>query len=166
MGEEKKGFHFGNIIEIIGSLLFLTLLLLAIGNITTYLIFQRKWGQVEELITILFVWITYIGVGELYRSDEHIRVDLLEKFLPKIILPYLSFIVRLLNLVISAVITYFAIVLCIVNIKNVSSVLKLSFTYINVSLAIGFGLSVIYMTIDFIKIAMSRRKKKEISTSC
>jgi TRAP-type transport system small permease protein len=45
-----------------------------------FTIFNLTW--IEELIRYLFVWIVFLGVGTVYKSKGHAKVEILHSYLP------------------------------------------------------------------------------------
>ena len=64
--------------------LFLTLLLVAVAQVVLRnigeLSFGLSWG--DELMSMAVLWITLVGAMLAVRENGHIRVDLMERFLP------------------------------------------------------------------------------------
>lgn len=65
-----------------GAILVVFVLLCAIQVILRY-VFRFSFPWVEELLGILLVWMTFIGAAGLARTRQHIRVEIIEEFLPK-----------------------------------------------------------------------------------
>jgi TRAP-type C4-dicarboxylate transport system permease small subunit len=76
-------------------------------------------------------------MGELYRSGEHIRVDLLEKLLPDRAARVLNLVVDAIVLALSAVVTYYAVILTGRSVFKYTAILKIRYCYIDAALVIG-----------------------------
>ncbi len=47
-------------------------------------------GAFEEVAVNLFIWVTMLGAGVCVRDHSHMRMDILDSFLPEKAMPYVS----------------------------------------------------------------------------
>lgn len=143
MNEPKAGA--GRVVDIVGSVLLLSMILLALTNIIGDWIFNRKYGQIDELVTILFVWVVYVSVGELYKTDEHIRVVLLEKLISRKAGRILATFNNAIILLVSLAVTYYGILLALRSVTKYTPILRVQYTYIGLPIILGFAVSIVYV---------------------
>jgi len=149
--KKKYNFKIGKMIDIIGSFMFSAMVLLTMFNVASDWMFNRRYGEIQEFVLAAFVWVGYVGMGELYKSDEHISVDLLGKSLPEKANRILSIFIDLIVMIISVIIMYFAIVLTLKSSTKYTAVLKIPYIYIDLAVVIGFTSTVIYAIQNIVK---------------
>jgi len=136
---KKKNFTVAGMVDFVGSFMILSMVALSMFNIAGDWIFDRRYGAVEELILAGFVWVVYIGTGELYRSGEHICVDMLEKSLSERANRVLRILIDLVVLAVAAAVAYYAVALSLKAFDKYTPVLKLQYVYIDLAVIIGFA---------------------------
>jgi TRAP-type C4-dicarboxylate transport system permease small subunit len=148
-------------IDIIGGVMLSVTILLTMFNVFGDWVFDKKFGEIDELTLAAFVWVVYIGMGELYKSGEHIRVDLLEKLLHEKANRILRIYIDVIDLIVSVAVTYYAVVLTIRSITKYTAILKIPYFYIDMAVVIGFASLVIYAIIDILKNTCGIKQKKD-----
>jgi TRAP-type C4-dicarboxylate transport system permease small subunit len=148
------------VIDIIGGAMFLAMILLTVFNRVSGWVVGRTFGQVEEIILAAFVWVSYVGMGELYGSGEHISVDLLVKTITPRARQLLRLFIDIIVLVVSAVIVYFAVILSLRSINKYTAVLKIRYFYIDLAVVIGFASTVIHAIRSIVSIVSSLARRE------
>ena len=92
------------------SLLIILTVLLFIQILNRYL-FKQSYVWLEECARISFVWLIYFAVAIAVKENRHVRVGIVDLFLPSIALRYVNLLADLLWVLFNAVMTYFGIVL-------------------------------------------------------
>lgn len=69
---------------------FLALLLLAGTQITMRNLFDSGFGWIDPLLRILVLWVGMLGAVVATREDRHISIDVLSRFAPRKVLPWLK----------------------------------------------------------------------------
>ena len=92
------------------SLLIILTLLLFIQILNRYL-FKQSYVWLEECARISFVWLIYFAVAIAVKENRHIRVGIVDLFLPASALRYVNLLADLLWVLFNAVMTYFGVVL-------------------------------------------------------
>lgn len=59
------------------------LALLLFANVLLRYVFRSPFAWMEEGIVAVFVWLVFIGVSASFRSHQHLRIDVLVRFLPR-----------------------------------------------------------------------------------
>jgi len=84
--EKKKEFtikKFLNEFEIyLGAVFFVVMTVLLFAQVVTRYVFGMAFTWTEELATILFVWMIYLGVAAAVRRRKHLKIDAFVETLP------------------------------------------------------------------------------------
>lgn len=146
------------LIDLIGSVMLGLMLVLSLFNVLSSWITKNRYGEIEELVLICFVWVVYMGIGLLYKTKEHISVSFLVQMLPpkgqKIMLVVNDVIV----FVSSSIILYYAVKLTIKSVTKYTSVLKVPYCYIDAAVAVGFLSLMIHLLHKLIRLIRTRVK--------
>lgn len=124
----------------VGATLFAALVLIIIANVTLRYVFHMGLSWAEELILILFLWATYLGIVVSYRYDRHIRVDFILKKLPKPVQRFLDITTEICITVLSCYIAYLAVTLSLNTGEKKTLVMQLPANVVNISLVVTFAL--------------------------
>ena len=87
-------------------LLLSTMVALAIFQVVLRNLFAEGIVWIDPLLRTLVLWVGLAGAVVATRSNNHIRIDILTKYLPEKILPYINRLVYLFTLVICLVIAW------------------------------------------------------------
>jgi TRAP-type transport system small permease protein len=121
------------------------LAVLLFANVLLRYVFRSPFAWMEEGVVALFVWLVFIGVSACFRSHQHLRIDVLIRFLPR---------VAALVAGIAAVAATFVILGFLVKLgydyahfvsRNVTPVLRISAAWIYVGLPLGMALSLVHL---------------------
>ncbi len=95
---------------IIGIVAVATMTILVVGAVLLRYIFGFSSPEVEELITVVFVFTTFWGVGIGIIEDEHIGVNALVEKFPKKVQVMVTVFTQLLTVFTLVIIFYFSII--------------------------------------------------------
>ena len=140
----------GMIINVIGGTMFVAIVVPAIFNVASYWIFDRSFGQITEFVLAASVWVSYVGMGELYKSGDHISVDLLQKSLPDGANRILRLIIDVVTLTVSLIITYFAVILTVRSTNKFTAILKIPYFFIDLAVVVGFASTAVYAVLSIV----------------
>jgi len=88
------------------------LLLLMIGMAVTQIFLRNLFGAgivwSDVMLRILVLWVGLIGAMVASRRDNHIAIDLLDRYLPERAKVYTDFVVRLFTALISMIVAYYS----------------------------------------------------------
>ena len=76
----KKIYH--NLEEIISCILLVGMCLVAVLQVASRYILREPFSWTEELCTIMFVWLTFIGASLALKTSEHFAVEIIVEKLP------------------------------------------------------------------------------------
>lgn len=138
------------------------LVFLVSTNVVSRYVFNHVFNWAEELATLSFIWCTYIAIAAAYKQNKHIAIDIIVNLFPKPLQKIVDILINILLLFMNIGITYLAILLTISSKGKPTPILRISYSYVNVSLVISFGLMTIY---GFIKLIKKIRNFNAISES-
>ena len=129
---------FEKVIDFISSVVFGIMVLCTTFNIFSYWFMNKRFGQFDEIVLALFMWVIFTCLGVLYRHDEHIAVT----FLLDGRKPRTQLIMKIINdlvvVVTSIIFTYYAYKLMMRSFNKYTSLLKIPYAYIDLSVVIGY----------------------------
>jgi len=152
---------FNNISYIIAGAAGIIALLLTTVNVIARYVFSNSLAGVEEVVTICFCYMVFVGAAGAYKARMHYGVDLLVNLLPekgKKILLFFSQVLIIAGLI---CLTWLSWKYAVTSIKRTTSYLRISYFWIDLSLVIGFGLMAIYSILDLFKVPYDIEKKEE-----
>ncbi len=142
----KLKFFFSNFEEILCSLaLSITILAVLINTILGWTV-GRRFGEFEEIALVGFVWITFLGISVVYKDVIHIRIDFILDALPKKITVIIDFVINIGIILFCFFVTKNASMLMFGAINKTTSLLRMSYFFIDLPVVLGFGLMSIRMT--------------------
>jgi len=131
------------IIEILTICIFcLMLFALFVQVVSRYIFTPIAWT--EELARYTYIWLVYLGVAVLQKHKEHIKLDLLNKFLPKKLLKCFDLIIDLLIIYIVYFIVLGGYKYSMIMGRAISTVIPIQLKYIYIIIPIGFGLMLVF----------------------
>lgn len=87
---------------------------------------------VEEAARFLFIWVTFLGTALAFNSGSHIRIDILERFVPARVRIALELFVDASVFAFAALLIYYGYDLTVRTIDQISLVLKVSMAIVHV----------------------------------
>ncbi|HSP24244.1 MAG TPA: TRAP transporter small permease [Saliniramus sp.] len=121
------------------------LAVLLFANVLLRYVFKSPFAWMEEGVVAVFVWLVFIGVSAAFRSHQHLRIDVLVRFLPRAA----SLVVGAIAVTITFVILGFLVKLGydyanFVS-RNRTPVLGISAAWVYVGLPLGMALSLVHL---------------------
>lgn len=158
----KKRFSINNFEEIVCSLaLFITIISIVI-NIVLGAVTGRRYGQLEEISIVGFVWVTFMGVSAVYKYNSHICIDFLVNAFPKRVQDFIDLLIYVLLILFDAYLVSVAWELALSATEKTTPLLGISYFFIDLSVVIGFSCMAIRTIIDLVrKIRGFRSRAKE-----
>jgi len=142
-------YFFKNFEEILCSVFLVTMIVLVIVNVFLRYLFSYSIFWAEEVATICFVWLVFVGASATYKHKMDMGIDVLITKTPQHIEKSIRFAVSLILLVLNGYIFYMAIVFTKIAWIKPTAVLGISSAAINSALIVGFGL-ITFHTIRFL----------------
>ena len=60
------------------------LAVLLFTNVLLRYVFRNPFAWLEEGVVAVFVWLVFVGVSAAFRSHQHLRIDVLVRYLPRL----------------------------------------------------------------------------------
>lgn len=142
-------YFFKNFEEILCSVFLVAMISLVIVNVFLRYLFSYSIFWAEEIATICFVWLVFVGASATYKHKMDMGIDVLITKTPKRVEKIIRFVVDLILLAINGYIFYIAIVFTKIAWVKPTAVLGVSSAVINSALIVGFGL-ITFHTLRFL----------------
>lgn len=147
----KKKFSINNFEETVCALaLFVTIVSITI-NIIIGAVTGRRYGQLEEISLVGFVWITFMGVGAVYKYNSHICIDFFVNALPKRLQDIVDIFVYVLLAVFNIYLISVAGELAISATEKTTPLLGISYFFIDLSVVVGFSCMTIRTVVNLVR---------------
>lgn len=137
--------------EVVGCVFLIVFVCLTILNVILRYFFGFILTWAEEIIVISFVWSVYIGVITAFRTNRHVAIDAVVRLLPSKVQRVIDVWVDVVVLILSLYMTYLGIVLCMNVGAKTTTVLRINYVYVNLSVVICFGVLSILGIVRFIR---------------
>jgi len=121
------------------------LAVLLFANVLLRYVFRSPFAWMEEGVVAIFVWLVFIGVAACYRSHQHLRIDVLVRFLPHSLTLLVGTIAITINFFILILLVWVGYDYAHFVSGNVTPVLRISAAWIYVGLPLGMCLSMIHL---------------------
>lgn len=142
---------------------FVAIGLLIMMVVTSYAVFNRfvlkqplKWS--DELVRYIFIWVSFIGTSIGVEENAHVGISVFADKLPKKINKNVRIIASGLSLFFCVVIIASGILLTIAQHDQLAATLRVSMSWLYISVPVGFGLTALAFLENIIKII----KEKEL----
>ena len=135
--------------EIVCSVFLVTMISLVVANVFLRYLFSYSISWTEEVATMCFVWLVFVGASATYKHKMDMGIDVLITKTPQKVEQSIRFAVRLLLLALNGYIVYMAIVFTKIAWVKPTAVLGVSSAVFNSALIVGFGL-ITFHTIRFL----------------
>jgi TRAP-type C4-dicarboxylate transport system permease small subunit len=120
------------------------------GVVSRYILHQpATWAN--ELATVMFTWVVFLGASAAFKHKMHIGIDLLVKSVPRKLRIVLVVTANVILLVFLGYVTISGVSFSIVSYKQPTSVLRIPKTFVFLAVPVGFGLMFFHHIMDLIK---------------
>ena len=137
-------------IEVIGCVAFALMIVFTMGNVLSDWTIGKRFAQLDEIVQSFFVWVTYVGMGVLYKNGEQMHVDFLVNLLPEKLRKVNDVFVDLFTLGISCIMFYQSWLLAAKSMNKTTAVMRIPYTLIDFALVIGFFTLSLYIVVRLI----------------
>ena len=121
-----------------------------IANVFSRYLLKESIFWAEEVATISFVWLIFVGASAVYKNKMDIGIDALVKKLPASIKAKVDILITLLLLAINGYIFYLSVVYTNMSYGKPMPVLGITSAVQSLALVVGFGLITLH-TLCFLK---------------
>lgn len=148
---------FGKWEETIAALAFAVVFLSVVWGVIARYIAAQPASWSNELATIGFAWLVFLGAAAAGKRRLHVGVDLLTARLPAAAQRILSIVVGVFLAVVLAYMAWLAVKLGYISLRRPTPVLRLPMTVVYAAVAIGFGSMAVQAATEAIRLARARR---------
>jgi C4-dicarboxylate transporter DctQ subunit len=134
--------------EVICTVLFSVMVILTFTQVLSRFIFNLSLGWSEEISRFLFVWLVYISAAMAAKHRRHIRVELIDQFLPRTLSKWAGLLSDLLWIFFSLFVAYqgFIVMQKIMGHGQLSPAVQLPMGWVYLVIPFGFVLMAIRVT--------------------
>lgn len=133
--------------KIIMSVLILSIILLVNANVICRYVLSSSFSWSNELVQILFFWMTMIGTAIAFREGDHMGMDLLKGSLKPLPNRILDIIVEILSLIYITILGYEGTMTVIYQMSNgkIAPSVGCPMWIVTIAITIGCGFSIIWI---------------------
>ena len=113
-------------------------------NVLARYIFSVSFNWAEEVATIGYCWVVFVGASACYKRHLHIGIDIVTSNLPPRISNALAVFTSLLLILTNMYLTYLSVVLSLSAWVKPTAVLRIPYTCVDMSATLGFALMTFY----------------------
>lgn len=147
-----------NIEEIIsGTALTITISIVAINVIFRYF-FSMSFNWAEEIATIAFAWVVFVGAAACYKRKMHIGIDVLMNVMPSAVRKTLETGIGLFLLALNCYLFYLSVVFAASAWDKPTAVLLLPYTFVDGSACVGFAFMIYHAAKQIAETVKSQRR--------
>lgn len=140
-----------NFEEIIaGAGLVITILAIAFNVVMRYF-FSNSQNWAEEIATLGFAWVVFVGAAAVYKRNMHIGIDAVVNILPAGIRSALDVSLNVFLVVLNAYLTYLSLVFSIEAWVKPTHILLIPYTFVDLSATVGFSFMTVHAAADLVE---------------
>jgi len=147
---EKIGLVIEKICGALCVFCFAAMTMVAILGVFFRYVMQSPFMWTEELARYLLVWLGFTAVSIALRQDKHIKVEVLDSFVPLIVVKAMSYVVDVLVAVFFIVLLWQGYLMTINNIMSAST-FHISMAWILAAVPVAAALSLVQLFLNMIK---------------
>lgn len=135
------------------ALLLAMTLVMFVGVIFRY-VFNASLSWSEELSRYLFIWFIFLSMSYAVTQKAHIRVESLNRIIPKKIRPYINIIGKIIWLGFGVFVTYLGIKYALTMNTSVSAAMKIPMSIVYLGIPLGYflmSLRLLFQIVESIK---------------
>ena len=147
-----KRFHriVRNFEEIIASIgLIVTIFAISFNVIMRYF-FSSSQNWAEEIASIGFSWVVFVGAAAVYKRKMHIGINILVNALPEKLRTKVDFSIAVFLVLLNAYLTYLSLVFSISAWFKPTHVLLMPYTFVDISATVGFAFMTIHAFVQLV----------------
>jgi len=151
-----------NIEELISMIALTIMILLICINVIARFFFTIAWGWLQEVAIIAFAWCIFIGAAACYKRKMHVGIDFLINLFPASIKRIVVLFVNILLVISNIYLTYLSLVLSVTSWHKPTDMLRLPYTFVNISATIGFTFMTFHAINDLRKSICAKDRCSEV----
>lgn len=135
--------------DLIASIALVITILIVVINVTCRYCINVTFQWAEELATICFVWVVFVGAASAYKYNLHVGIDVFVNLFKGKVRKALTLLVDVVLVLSNILLTILSAQFAIFGSIKPTGVLRIPYTYVNIAATVGFGLMLIY-SINFL----------------
>jgi TRAP-type transport system small permease protein len=132
-----------NLEEVIAGTGLVLVVAITIYGIVNRYFFERSAVWAPELAGFIFTWVVFLGASAALKRDMHISIGVVVRFLQPRVRAAVAVIADIVLVAFLAYATYLALKITISSHSRLSPVMRVPFSYVYVSAAVGFALMLV-----------------------
>lgn len=129
-----------NFEEVTAGAALVVVVAITIYNIVNRYVLKQSAVWAPELAEMIFAWVVFLGASAAWKRSMHISISAVVRYLPVRIQAAIAVLGGLLLAVFLGYTTYLAVTITISSHTRLSPVMRIPFSFVYASAAIGFGL--------------------------
>jgi TRAP-type transport system small permease protein len=158
---KQRLFILHNFEEIIAGAALVVTICTIIFNVIMRYLFNSSFNWAEEIATICFAWVVFIGAAACYKRGMHVGIDVLVVILPDRLRIMTESLVKAALPVLLGYLSYLSLIFSISAWEKPTAVLLIPYTWVDISAFIGFFLMFLYSLKDLKNMVRDRMRKRE-----
>jgi len=138
--------------EIIGAVLLAAMCLVAVAKVGSRYVLASPFSWSEELATILFSWVVFVGASLALKKNEHFSMDVLVELLPRAPKRLIQTIGLGLVAIFCLLIVFYGIKLTVLNWQVKTAVLEISRAWLYLAVPFGGALMLLRTIETFVRL--------------
>ena len=138
--KRQLGYFYRHFEELACAGLVIAMSLLVIGNVLLRYLLGTSISWAEEVATICFVWLVFLGASAAYKHKMDIGIDVLVQRLPMSWQRVITLITRFILLILNSYIFYISVVFTLIAWPKPTAVMGVSSAVVNSALVVAFAL--------------------------
>ncbi len=133
-------------------------------NVFSRWIVGRSFGELDEICLLSYVWLIFIGMRKLYRTDGHLRMTFIVDHLPPVPRQILELINALIIGTVSGYMGYLSVKLMLRSFKRTLNVTHIPYAFAHLAFVIGFITLTVCVFIDVIRRIVLLHEHKSVES--
>ncbi len=148
--------------DIIAGIAFVITIVIVVINVMCRYLFNVTFQWAEEMASICFVWVVFVGAASAYKHNMHIGIDVLVNLFKGKTKKALVLLVDIVLVVTNFVLIFLSAQFAIYGSVKPTGVLRIPYTYINIAATVGFTLMAIY-SVGFLITDIKKKETVEVA---
>ena len=129
-----------NVEEAIAGIGLVLVIAITVYGIFNRYVLERSAVWAPELAGFIFTWVVFLGASAAWKRNMHISIGVVVRYLPPRVRAVIGVVADIVLVAFLAYATYLALKITISSHSRLSPVMRVPFSYVYASAALGFGL--------------------------
>jgi TRAP-type C4-dicarboxylate transport system permease small subunit len=141
----------GSLEEVVAGLGFVAVVAITLYNVVNRYVFRQSGVWAPELAGVIFAWVVFLGASAAWKHHMHVSIDVVVTRLDRRARRATRILAKSVMVVFLAYTTWLAAKITVSSYLRETPVLRIPFSYIYVSAALGFALMAARSLMDLVK---------------